>query len=54
LLSTDFASHRTIKSIFNVSVFLIANLTHGCFSYRNKKVAIEIASITSTNKVSIF
>ncbi len=54
LLSIDFASHKTIKSILRVSVFLIASRTHGCFSSRDKKVAIEIASITSTNKVSIF
>ena len=37
LSSKDFVSHRTIKSIFKVSVFRIANLTHGCFSSRDKK-----------------
>ena len=54
LLSIDFASHKTIKSILSVSVFLIASRTHGSFSSLDKKVAMEIASMTSTNKVSIF
>ncbi len=54
LLSNDLASHKTIKSILSVSTFLIANLTHICFSSRDKKVAIEIASITLIKIVSIF
>ena len=54
LFSSDLASHNTIKSIFNVSVFRIASLTHGCFSSRDRKLAIEMASIISTNIVSIF
>ena len=54
LSSIDFASHSTIKSIFKVSIFLIANRTHGLFSSRDKKVAVEIASIISINKISIF
>ena|SRR3989339_967153 len=54
LSSIDLVSHKTIKSIFIVSTFLIASRTHGCFSSRDKKVAIEITSMTSTNKVSIF
>src|SRR3989338_1812112 len=32
LLSIDLVSHKTIKSIFRVSVFRIANFTKGCFS----------------------
>ena len=54
LLSNDLTSHKTIKSTLSVSVFLMASLTHGCFSSRDKKVAIEIASIISTKIVSIF
>ncbi len=54
LLSIDLASHNTIKSIFTVSVFRMASLTHGCFSSRGRKVAMEIASIISTKIVSIF
>lgn len=54
LSSIDLVSHKTIKSTFNVSVFLIASRTHGCFSSRDRNVAIEIASITSINKLSIF
>lgn len=54
LSSIDLLSHKTNKSIFEVSTFLIANLTQGCFSSRERKVAIEIASIISINKLSIF
>jgi hypothetical protein len=54
LSSNDFVSHKTIKSILRVSVFLIANLIQGCFSSRERKVAIAIASIISTKIVSIF
>jgi len=54
LLSIDLVSHNTIRSILSVSAFLIANLTHGCFSSLERKVAIEIASIISTKIVSIF
>ena len=54
LLSKVFASHRTINSPFNVSVFRMASRTHGCFSSRDKKVAIAIASMISIKIVSIF
>ena len=53
LSSKDFVSQRIIKSIRKVSAFLIASRTYGCFSSRDKKLAADIASITSTNKVSI-
>ena len=54
LLSRDFVSHRTISSILSVSVFRIANRTHGCFSSRERKLATATASMISTKKVSIF
>ena len=50
----DFVSHKIISNIFRVSVFLIANLTHGCFSSRDRKLAIATASIISTKRLSIF
>ena len=53
LSSKDFVSQRIMRSTRKVSAFLIANRTYGCFSSRDKKLAAEIASITSTNKVSI-
>jgi hypothetical protein len=53
LLSIDFVSHSTMSSIFTVSTFLMASRTHGCFSSFDKKLATDIASIVSTNKVSI-
>lgn len=54
LLSSDLASHSTISKILRVSVFLIANLTHGCFSSLLKKLAIEMASMISIHKLSTF
>lgn len=53
-VSNDFVSHKIIKNIFKVSVFLIASLTQGCFSRGDKKLAIAIASIISENNLSIF
>ena len=53
LLSMDFVSHKTIKSIFVVSTFRIARRTYGCFSCGERKLAMEMASILSTNKLSI-
>jgi len=54
LLSKDLVSHNIIRNIFNVSVFLIANFTYGCFSSRRKKLAIARASIISVSKIFIF
>ena len=53
LLSNDFVSQRTINNIFSVYNFLIATLIHGCFSSFDKKLATDIASIISTNRLSI-
>jgi len=54
LVSNDFVSHKIIRNILSVSFFLIANLTQGCFSWGDKKLAIAIASIISVNNLSIF
>ena len=53
LFSNDFVSQRTSSKILTVSNFLIANRTYGCFSLGDRKLAIETASMISTNKVSI-
>lgn len=53
LFSSDLVSQRIIKSIFNVSTFRIARRIYGCFSWRAKKAAIDIASIVSIKSVSI-
>ncbi len=53
LSSRDLVSHKIIKSIFKVSVFRIAKATQGLFSSRDKKLAIAIPSMISTNKLSI-
>lgn len=53
LLSKDFVSQSTKRSTRKVSAFLIARRTYGCFSAGERKLAADIASITSTNKVSI-
>ncbi len=52
--SSDLISHKILSITFTVSIFRIANLTHGNFSSFCKKVAIETASTASTNKESIF
>lgn len=54
LLSNDLVSQRTKRKIFEVLIFLIANLTYGVFSSFERNVAIEIASMVSVNKLSIF
>ena len=54
LSSRDFVSHSTISSMQRVFIFRIASLTQGIFSSFDKKLAIEIASIISTNRPSIF
>lgn len=54
LSSSDFVSQSIIKSIFIVSNFCIASRTQGCFSVLSKKVAMDMASIISINKLSIF
>ena len=46
-------SHRTINIILIVSTLRIANLTQGSFSSGFKKLAVAVASIASTNKLSI-
>ena len=51
---SDLVSHKTISKTFNVSVFLIANLTQGCFSSLLRKLAMAIPSIISINRLSIF
>ncbi len=53
LLSRDLVSQSTMRSIFRVSSFLIARRTCGCFSSRVRKLARAIASMISTNRVSI-
>ena len=53
LLSMDLVSQRIWSKTFSVSNFLMAILTQGSFSSLERKLAIEIASILSTNKVSI-
>ena len=53
LSSIDLVSHRTIKSILSVSIFRIARRTYGCFSRGERKLAIDTASILSTNNPSI-
>lgn len=52
--SNDFVSHKTMSSIFNVSSFLIEKLIQGSFSILLRKLAIDIPSIISTNRESIF
>jgi hypothetical protein len=54
LLSNDFVSHRIISSIFNASSFLIEKLIQGSFSVLFRKLAMDIPSMISTNKESIF
>ena len=49
LLSKLLVSHKIIKSILRVSIFLIPTLTYGCFSFLFKKLAWAIISILSTN-----
>lgn len=53
LSSKDFVSQSTKRSTRRVSAFLIARRTYGCFSPGERKLAADIASIISTNKVSI-
>lgn len=53
LSSKDLVSHRIIRSTCRVSIFLIASLTYGCFSVRERKLAADIASMISINNVSI-
>ena len=53
LLSKDLISHKTISIIFRVSSLRIVSRIHGNFSSFGRKVATEIASIVSINKVSI-
>lgn len=53
LSSIDFVSQRTIRSIFNVSSFLMERRTYGHFSLGERKLAIATASMISTNRVSI-
>ncbi len=50
----DFVFHNTPSITFTVSVFRMANLIHGNFSSFERNVAIETASIDSTNNASIF
>lgn len=54
LLSRDLVSHKANIKTMRVFNFLIASLTHGCFSSLFKKPAIETDSIISTNSSSIF
>jgi len=54
LLSKHFISHRIIRNILRVSSFLIDNLMYGNFSILARKLAVTIASIVSTNNLSIF
>lgn len=54
LLSNDFVSQRIRIKTLIVSSLRIASLTQGCFSLLSKNVAIEMASIISINKLSIF
>lgn len=54
LLSSDFVSQSTIKSIFIVSILRIARRTYGAFSSFVRKLAMEMASIASIKSVSIF
>jgi hypothetical protein len=53
LLSSDFVSESTDSNTLSASTFRMASRTYGCFSVRGKKLAIDIDSIISTNKVSI-
>jgi len=54
LFSNDFVSHRIISIIFKVSNFLIEKLIQGSFSVLLRKLAMDIPSIISTNRESIF
>ena len=53
LSSIDFVSHKIINKTFCVSNFRIASLIHGNFSSLDRKLATDMASILSINKVSI-
>src|SRR3989344_1036025 len=53
-VSSDLVSQSTRSNTFSVSSLRIASRTHGCFSLLERNVAEAIASIISTNKVSIF
>lgn len=53
LSSKDLVSQSTKRSTRKVSAFLIARRTYGCFSVGERKLAADIASITSTNNVSM-
>ena len=52
-LSKDLVSQSTCKSTLSVSVLRIACRTKGSFSWGVRKLAVVVASINSTNKVSI-
>ena len=53
LSSRDFVSQSTRRSMRRLSAFLIARRTYGCFSAGERKLAADIASIISTNSVSM-
>lgn len=53
LLLSDFASHRTSRSIFRVSSLRMANRTCGSLSERLVKLATAIDSMQSTNRPSM-
>lgn len=53
LLSRDFVSQSIINIIFKVSTLRMATRTYGCFSCRERKLAMTIASILSTKRLSI-
>jgi len=54
LSSMDLISQRSIKNIFNKSIFLMTNWTYGIFSSGFKKVAIAIFSSISISRSSTF
>ena len=53
LVSKDLVSQRIIRRIFSKSVFFIAKPMKGSFLAGSKKLAVEIASSISINKLSI-
>lgn len=54
LSSSDLVSHKIKRNTLLVSVFLIAILMKGSFSSRIRKEALEIASMISDSRLSIF
>ena len=52
LVSRDSVSQSISKNSFTVSTFCIAVRIWGCFSSRTRKLAMLIASIASTSRVS--